>query len=147
MRTDIFRNVFRRILERSGLMATSYRELREVVRFYHSRPQKTPFGFLLCGNRLMEIGAFEPFETEVIQALLPYVDVVINVGANIGYYVCLARSHQRGVVAFEPMPANVRLLLRNLRANGWCDVEVFPLALADRPGVATMYGGGQGRRS
>ncbi len=73
MRTDIIRNVCRRILERSGVMATSYRELREVVRFYHSRPRKTPFGFLFCGHQLMETGAFEPFETQVIQALLPHV--------------------------------------------------------------------------
>jgi len=92
----------------------------------------------------MEAGTFEVFESAVVKALLPWVDAVVNVGANIGYYVCLARSSGKHVVAFEPIGANMRFLLRNLMLNGWRDVEAFPIALGDRPGIAEIYGGGTG---
>ena len=46
-------------------------------------------------------------------------------------------------MAVEPQPRNVQLLLRNLRINRF-DVEVLPLALADKVGVLPLYGGGQG---
>jgi FkbM family methyltransferase len=138
------RSVLREVLERAPFLAASYRELRAVLRFYWTRPTKTPYGFLLSGNRDMEAGTFEVFECEVVKALLPWVGVVVNVGANIGYYVCLARSSGKHVVAFEPIGANMRFLLRNLMLNGWSDVEVFPIALSDRPGIAEIYGGGTG---
>ena len=108
--------------------------------FYWTRPTKTPYGFLLSGNRDMEAGTFEVFESAVVKALLPRVDAVVNVGANIGYYVCLARSSGKHVVAFEPIGANMRFLLRNLMLNKWRDVDVFPIALGDRPGIAFMGG-------
>jgi hypothetical protein len=138
------RGILRDGMERIPFLAASYRELREVLRFYWTRPTKTPHGFLLSGNRDMEAGTFEVSESAVVKALLPRVDAVVNVGANIGYYVCLARSYGKHVVAFEPIDANVRFLLRNLMLNGWSDVEVFPIALSDRPGIAEIYGGGTG---
>jgi len=106
---------------------------------------KTPFGFRLVAgqflaNRLMQAGAFEPEETRLIRRSLDDVDVFVDVGANIGYYVCLARSLGKHVVAFEPQPRNNAYLLQNLEINDWSDVEVFPLALSDEVGVAELFG-------
>ncbi len=140
--SGLIRCILREVAERAPFLATSYRELREILRCYASRPTNTPYGFILSGNRCMEAGTFEVLETEVIKALLPRVEVVVNVGANIGYYACLARSHGKHVVAFEPIGSNVRFLLRNVTLNGWSDVEVFPIALSDRQGIAAIYGGG-----
>ncbi len=33
-------------------------------------------------------------------------------------------------------------LYRNVAANGWNDIEIFPLALGNRHGVTTIFGGG-----
>jgi FkbM family methyltransferase len=67
-------------------------------------------------------------------------DVVVDVGANVGTFSVYAASRTRGrVLAVEPFPDNVRCLERNLEANGCDNVEVFPGALADRDGSATLY--------
>jgi len=93
----------------------------------------------------MEGGDFEPQETRLIESILPLVDNVVDVGANIGYYVCLARSRSKHVIAFEPIALNVQLLLRNIELNGWKDgLEIYPLAVSNRVGIARMHGGGTG---
>jgi FkbM family methyltransferase len=69
------------------------------------------------------------------------VDVFVDIGANLGYYTCLALQSGKPVVAFEPQQQNLQCLFQNLIANGWGDkAEVFPLALSDRPGLLTLYG-------
>jgi FkbM family methyltransferase len=92
----------------------------------------------------MQSGEFEPAETQLVSRILRSVDVFINVGANVGYYCCIALSQGKYVVAFEPMNANLRLLLRNVRANDWSQIEVYPMAVGDRVGVLEIYGGGVG---
>ena len=38
----------------------------------------------------MRIGKFEVEETAIIAKLLPKVDLFVDIGANLGYYTCLA---------------------------------------------------------
>lgn len=45
----------------------------------------TPWGFTLAGHEAMVAGTFEPEEAEVVRKLLQGVDVLVNVGANVGY--------------------------------------------------------------
>lgn len=77
------------IVERFPKLATLYRYIRD-SRFINEIPQQTPFGFKFVGNHQMLNGAFEPEETRIMQRFISQVDVLINVGANIGYYCCLA---------------------------------------------------------
>ncbi len=109
------------------------------------QPQKTNLGFRFNGNHLMEQGQFELNETRIISELVQNVDVVINVGANIGYYSCLALQAGKSLVAFEPIPENLHFLLRNIKANGWeSRAEIFPMALSNHTGILEIYGGGTG---
>jgi FkbM family methyltransferase len=91
----------------------------------------------------MQAGTFEPEEIALVLRLLPRFDVLVDVGANVGLYTCLALQHGKQVIAFEPLPTNVSTLCRNLAANGW-STEVWPVALSDAAGIAFLYGGGTG---
>ena len=111
-----------------------------------TREVVTPLGFKLTSGlhpayELMRIGKFEVDETEIITKVLPHVDVFVDIGANLGYYTCLALQSGKRVIAFEPQQQNLQCLFQNLTANGWEEsAEVFPLALSERPGLLTLYG-------
>jgi FkbM family methyltransferase len=108
-------------------------------------PQSIGKGFKFTGNKAMMTGSFEPGETAVFEKVIKQVDIVVNVGANVGYYCCIALSNNKRVIAFEPMPNNVQALLANIRANNWeSKIEIFPIALSDRTGVIEIFGEGTG---
>lgn len=108
-------------------------------------PKATPMGFKLAGNELMETGQFEPDETLIADKLMSHADIVINIGANIGYYCCLAIMNKKQVIAFEPIPQNLQYLIRNIKANNWeQNIEIYPMALSNRIGIIEIYGAGTG---
>jgi FkbM family methyltransferase len=111
-----------------------------------TKASTTPLGFKLTAGLhpaydQMRKGTFEPDETALIARLLRRVDRFVDVGANLGYYTCLALQSGRGVMAIEPQPRNLRSLYQNLISNGWeRNAEVIPVALAAAPGLLTLYG-------
>jgi len=139
-------SAFKRRAKRFRWLAHRYRVWRDAT-FERVEPQPTPFGFLLSGQRDMMNGTFEPAETAMIRRLAAHTDVFVDVGANIGYYVCHVLQSNPGckVVAIEPLPGNLRYLLRNVKANGWehrC--EVVPVAVSAQPAVVSLFGAGTG---
>jgi FkbM family methyltransferase len=103
-------------------------------------PSTTPYGFDIVGAAWQAGGSFEAEQVAEVIALLPDVEVFVDVGANVGFYTCLARLHGKQTLAFEPIPLNLRSLYRNLEINKLDGVEVFPTAVTDRPSVLTLYG-------
>jgi FkbM family methyltransferase len=103
---------------------------------------QTPLGFRFGGHQAMENGTFEPDETGLIAGFSGPGNVFVDVGANYGFFSCVARQLGAHVVAIEPLQSNLAILYRNLAVNGWNDIEVLPLGLSSRPGVAMIYGGG-----
>ena len=111
----------------------------------HSLPKETPWGFTLAGHKAMAEGTFEPQETLLVRKLLEEVDMLVNVGANIGYYCCHALNIGKPVVAIEPNARNVHYLLKNIRNNDWTKkAQVFPCAVGSEVDILEMYGGGTG---
>jgi FkbM family methyltransferase len=133
----------RPFFERFPRLAALYRNIRDRLDFWQG-PVETVWGFKLAGNRLMAEGLFEPVETEVIRNLLKDADILVNAGANIGYYCCQALSMGKSVIAFEPIRRNLNYLYKNIRINGWDKAEIYPAALSDRQGVLEIYGGNTG---
>ena len=81
---------------------------------------------------LLRDGIREPFLTESIQKEIRKGDVIVDIGANIGYYALqearLAGDNGR-VYAIEPVPENVELLKKNIELNNYSNIEVFQLAV------------------
>jgi FkbM family methyltransferase len=91
----------------------------------------------------VDAGGPDAEQITLLRKLAATGDVFIDIGANVGLYTCIALQEKCRVFAFEPLPNNVRYLLRNIHSNGW-ECEVFPVALSDRTGIATLHGGGTG---
>lgn len=84
---------------------------------------------------------WEPEMTREFEAAVRPGMTVLDLGANIGYHSILASRlvGPRGrVLAFEPDPANLELLRRNIQANGCTNVEVFPCAVGPREGTVDL---------
>ncbi|WP_181705383.1 FkbM family methyltransferase [Chthonobacter rhizosphaerae] len=67
--------------------------------------------------------------------------VFFDVGANVGFFTILAAravGPAGRVVAFEPSPANVHLLRRNISANGFPNVTVIEAAASDHSGSGEL---------
>ena len=88
-------------------------------------------------------GVHEPHSTPDFKAeLLPEM-VLLEIGANVGYYALIAATvlHPRGrIIALEPSPHNVRLLETNASLNGVEDVfDVHQVAAGREPGKLPFY--------
>jgi FkbM family methyltransferase len=91
--------------------------------------------------RQMVDGSFEREEFDLLTSAFRDVDVFVDVGANIGYYSCLALRSGKRVVAFEPQRANLDCLFFNVLANDLeRRFEVYPIALSDRIGLLELFG-------
>lgn len=85
---------------------------------------------------------YEPYETRVLSALIREGDVVLDIGANIGYYTLLFARQvgQSGrVIAFEPDPANFAILKKNVEINNYHNVSLHHAAVSDRSGKTRLY--------
>ncbi len=85
------------------------------------------------------------YEGEVVRFLLKRVnrgDVVVDVGANVGYFtILLARlvGSTGKVVSFEPDPLNFEILLRNIGENHIANVHCEMMAVANRVGEMPLF--------
>jgi FkbM family methyltransferase len=102
-------------------------------------------------RKLSKYGIHEPvISAWIVEHLrLRSGDVVLDVGANIGWYSVLCdRMAEPGVAifAFEPDPENAALLRRNIDSNHAARVQVITSAVSDSEREATLHRFGGGNR-
>ena len=91
---------------------------------------------------LIENGVYEPFESQMIVNAARLGDVVLDIGANVGYYTLqLARAvgPNGHIVAFEPDRENFSVLKRNVEMNGYTNVTLVAKAVGAARGKLKLY--------
>ena len=91
---------------------------------------------------LLEWGFYEKYETELFKRLVKKGMVVVDIGANVGYYTLLV-AHLVGdegkVFAFEPDPNNYSLLCKNIEVNGYRNVIPVRKAVFNKSGKTSLF--------
>lgn len=83
-------------------------------------------------------GIREPQATKYLQSILESEWVVVDIGANIGYYALQEARVVAEVIAIEPAPANCETLGMNIDINGYFNIEAHPLAIGDCEGEIAL---------
>jgi FkbM family methyltransferase len=89
----------------------------------------------------MFLGLFEPTETRLIREILAPGNVLLDIGAHIGWFSVIGSKRVGAggcVVAFEPYDANANALRENLRLNNCTNVRVVELALGSQAGTLML---------
>lgn len=87
-------------------------------------------------------GVYEPITTKLILDIIKPGDVVVDAGANVGYYTLLFSrlvGNSGKVYAFEPDPINFSRLLKNIELNGCKNIVAERKALSDINGVVKLF--------
>lgn len=85
---------------------------------------------------------YEKAETELFKKAVKEGMVVVDIGANIGYYSLIAAmlvGESGKVYAFEPVPDNYVLLVKNIRANSYTNIVATQKAVSDSSGKARLF--------
>lgn len=83
----------------------------------------------------------EPNSTEYFGSLIRDDDIIIDIGANIGYYVLLESFAAKvgKIYAIEPVKRSMQTLCDNLKLNGVKNVFPFTMALGDSEEKNILY--------
>jgi FkbM family methyltransferase len=87
------------------------------------------------------LGFYELDLTRRLVALARSGGVLVDVGANAGYFSCLwaASNCANRVYAFEPSPRNMNMIAGNLQRQRFRQqIQVFGIALSREPGIANF---------
>jgi len=87
-------------------------------------------------------GIWEETETELVKKLIKKNDLVVDIGANIGYFsLIFAKLVGPGgkVFSFEPELENLNLLKKNIEVNGYKNVIIENTAISDSDGKTKLY--------
>lgn len=85
---------------------------------------------------------YEPEVTLTAKRLIKTGDIVIDIGANIGYYTLLFAKlvgNDGKVYAFEPDPDNFTLLKKNVEINGYKNIILEQKAVTNKNGTINLY--------
>jgi FkbM family methyltransferase len=85
---------------------------------------------------------WDELTTKVFKSVVKNGDVVLDLGANLGYYSLLAARlvGERGkVYAFEPEPRNYRLLTKNKELNDYDNIIPIQKAISDRSEIVKLF--------
>lgn len=99
------------------------------------------FNKRLAPLEILNFGAYEKIDSDMILRLIKPGDIVLDVGANIGWYALnIARlTSAAQVLAFEPVPTTFAALQANIQLNQVTNITALNLGFSDHAGEAVFY--------
>lgn len=85
---------------------------------------------------------YERAETKLVRSEVNKGDIVLDIGANIGFYTLIFAElvgEEGKVFAFEPDPDNFDLLRKNVRVNSYKNVVLVQKAASNKTGKLKLY--------
>ena len=139
------RGFVRSLLNAIPPVGRGLRDLRDWRTMASLKRAQSKWGFTLWGGNYLVSGIQESEELDLVASELSSADVFVDCGANAGLFTCLAASQRVPVIAIEPSVRNLAVLYRNIQENAFrVPIEIYPVALGDQPGIASLFGRGQG---
>jgi len=92
-------------------------------------------------RELIFTGIHEKLATKVLRRELKRGMVVVDIGANLGYYALLEASivgEEGQVYAIEPVRRNFDILCKNIQINGYKNVKAYCIAISSKSGTAKI---------
>jgi FkbM family methyltransferase len=97
---------------------------------------------LIITPAILRFGSWEAIETSWFLRVVKPGDIIVDAGANIGYYTIIGSrlvGDAGKVYAFEPEPESFALLQKNVRLNGLTNVVLEQKALSNRKGIVKLF--------
>lgn len=133
----------RAVMRRSRLVRWGLRRMYGGVREVPHGPYHLFFdGEKIVGWAIAGTAGWESDEVALVRDVLAAnpPGCAWDVGANVGFYSLLfAAAGVPRIICFEPDPANVEMLNRNVTTNGIGGVDIRPVGLSSRSGTATFF--------
>lgn len=132
---QIFRFIHKKIIVKNSIQAKKEDLIVKKINDYKMVINKNSEGI---HRDLYLKSTREPISTKIMESILKKGDVVLDAGANIGYYVILEsrKIGNKGLVyAVEPIKENFSFLKRNIKLNNLKNVKLYKFAFSDKSGI------------
>lgn len=105
-----------------------------------------PGDFRIAPIETLNFFDYEKDDSEMLQKLISDGDVILDIGANMGWYsINLALANRSAKIhAFEPIPATFNWLKKNIELNGLNNVEIHNFGLSNKSGAFDFYSYSEG---
>ena len=92
-------------------------------------------------SRAAMFSTYEPSETNFFKQIIPTIPegLIIDIGANIGWFTLLFSQFPREIIAIEPRPNNFEYLKKNRESNNLSNVEIINAAVSDSEGEGIVF--------
>jgi FkbM family methyltransferase len=129
-----------------GLLFQLLRPNKDIIEVQGSKmyinPDNLPKSFKKTFQSYLLSGIWEELTTKLFKEVVKEGDVVVDLGANIGYFTLLAArlvGSEGKVYSFEPEPLNHGLLLKNIELNRYDNVVAMQKAVSDTSGQVKFF--------
>jgi len=126
------------VIDGSGIMANICVDVQSTTHLIKliidaNDMSQIPYDYLISGQ-LPEREVLHPFCN-----LLRRDGVLVDIGANIGWYSLLAAATGALAYAFEPIPSTYERLCKNIELNDYVGIKPFFMGLGEKSGLETFY--------